>query len=45
MDADLHERTKPETIKQILMPRETVSILNPIWQEKSWEIRKLVNIL
>ena len=45
MDADLHGRNKPETIKQILMPRSTVSILNPIWQEKSWETRKLVNKL
>ena len=39
------KQRKHESIKQILMPKEQMCIQNPIWQEKSWEIRKLANIL
>ena len=46
MDTEIcKKQNKYESIKQILMPKSNMSIQNPKWQEKSWEIRKLANIL
>ena len=46
MDAKINGRQqKSIAIKQIMSQSQKVSIQNPKWQEKSWEIRKLANIL
>ena len=46
MGTKIHGRQqKPTVIKQIMSPSQKVTIQNPQWQEKSWEIRKLAIIL
>jgi hypothetical protein len=38
-------KQKPPKINQIMMPSNKITIQNPLWQEKSCELRKLSNVL
>ena len=39
------EKPNCRTLKQILIPTTQISIRNPTWQNYSWDIRKLKNII